>query len=165
MLCSPKTRWVPTLVEVSCKFGFVFLSVCNARCPDQQLFLIFFHEVKYYKLRKVRFWKKTSDGLWGLKKSLKWIKMAEKVLKRTFLSFWGKKFHSYMHLFFSMIVPMTFQLFAKAKYLEEIWFLSYGRKTSRPIRMQDFLNYNISQISWGMKFIFWMSLEFHENNK
>ena len=70
-----------------------------------------------------------------------------------------------MHFFFSMIVQMTFQLFAKAKYLEEIWFLSYGRKTSRPIRMQDFLNYNISQISWGMKFIFWMSLEFHENNK
>ena len=33
----------------------------------------------------------------------------------------------------------------------KIWLLSYGAKTSRPIRMYDSLNYNISQTSWDMK--------------
>ena len=41
----------------------------------------------------------------------------------------------------------------------KIWLLSYGAKTSRPIRMYDSLNYNISQTSWDMKLNSCMWLE------
>ena len=45
---------------------------------------------------------------------------------------------------------------AKTNRLGKMSFLSYGPKISRPIRMQDSLNCNISQISWDMKLNFWM---------
>ena len=49
---------------------------------------------------------------------------------------------------------MVFWLFAYTTCLGKMWFLSYGRKTPRPLRIQDSLNYNISQKSWGMELNF-----------
>ena len=40
-------------------------------------------------------------------------------------------------------------------------FSSYIRKWSRPIRLQDFLSFNITKLIWGIKFIFWMFLSVH----
>ena len=59
----------------------------------------------------------------------------------------------------------VFYLFAKSKYLRKICFLSYGPKTSRPIRMQDSLNCNISKTSSGMKFDFCTWLNIKRSNK
>ena len=42
---------------------------------------------------------------------------------------------------------------------------SWGPKTSKSIRMQDSLNYNISQMSWNLKFNFRMWLDIHKRNK
>ena len=46
----------------------------------------------------------------------------------------------YMLFWFNKKVPKVFSHFARTTCLEKIWFLSYGPKTSRPIRMQDSLN-------------------------
>ena len=46
----------------------------------------------------------------------------------------------YMLFCFNKKVPKVFSLFARTTCLEKIGFLSYGPKTSRPIRMQDSLN-------------------------
>ena len=35
-------------------------------------------------------------------------------------------------------------------------FSSYIRKCSQPIRLQDFISFNITKINWGIKFLFWM---------
>ena len=43
--------------------------------------------------------------------------------------------------------------------------ISYSSKTSRPIRIQDFLNYNISQMNWGLKVDFCVWLDIHRSNK
>lgn len=46
-----------------------------------------------------------------------------------------------------------------------MWLLSYGPKTSRPIRMQNSFNDNISQASWCVKSKFCMWLNIHISNK
>ena len=51
--------------------------------------------------------------------------------------------------------------FVKTACLGKIWFSSYRPKCSRPIRLQDFLSFNILQTVWSLKFIFCMSLDIH----
>ena len=46
----------------------------------------------------------------------------------------------YMFFYFNTKVSMDFKIFVKTRYLVKVWFLSYGPKMSRPIRMHDFLN-------------------------
>ena len=46
----------------------------------------------------------------------------------------------YICFCFGTKVLMVFELFAKTTCLGKIWFLSYGPKTSKPIRMQGSLN-------------------------
>ena len=62
-------------------------------------------------------------------------------------------------------VPMFFCTFCKNSMFPKIWFLNYGPKTSKQIRMQDSLNHNISQKTWGMKLNFWIWLEVQESTK
>ena len=50
---------------------------------------------------------------------------------------------------------------AKTTCFGKISFSSYIRKCSQPIRLQDFLSFNIAKTIWGIKFIFWMELSFH----
>ena len=60
---------------------------------------------------------------------------------------------------------MVFYLSTETTCIGKIWFLSYNPKTSRPIRIQDSLNFGISETSWGMKLNFCMWLDIHQNNK
>ena len=46
-----------------------------------------------------------------------------------------------------------------------IWFLSYIPKIARPIRMQDSLSYNTSQMRRGLLLNFFMLLDIHRSNK
>ena len=115
---------------------FVFPSIWNARSLDYQFFL-FFHNVLHHKVRKVKdlsFWKKF----------------------RIFYGFGKSLIHLDILFYFSTKVPMVFWLFTKTRCLGKIWFLSYCPKTSRQIKMQDSLCYNISQTIGGMKLKFWM---------
>ena len=56
-------------------------------------------------------------------------------------------------------------LSAKTKCLGKIWLFSYDIITYWPIRMQDSLNYNISQTTWGLNLNFCMWLDIHGSNK
>ena len=56
-------------------------------------------------------------------------------------------------------------MFTKTTCLGKIWILSYGPKTSRPIRMQDSLNCSVLQTIWGMKLNFCTWLDVHRSNK
>ena len=67
--------------------------------------------------------------------------------------------------YLNMNVVTVFKLSAKTTCLENIWFLRYGPKTSRRIRMQDSLNFNFSQTSLSRKVIFYMWLDIHKSNK
>ena len=49
----------------------------------------------------------------------------------------------------------------KTKCFRKISFSSCKRKCSRPIRLQDFLTFDITKTIWGIKFLFWMELRFH----
>ena len=69
-----------------------------------------------------------------------------------------------MYIFYlNMKVLLVSWLFPKIACLDKIWLLSCP-KTSRPIRMQDSLNYNNSQTSWDMKLNFCMWLDVHRSN-
>ena len=81
---------------------------------------------------------------------------------------WGltKILSIHMNFFFlNMKFLMIFQLSVKTAYLEKIYFLSYGPKTSTRTRMQDSWNQNISEIVWGMNLNFWIWLKICRNNK
>ena len=82
-----------------------------------------------------------------------------------FLGFGKNLIHSYVFLFLENEVTDGVLTFAKTTCLEEIWFLSYGLKTPRLIRMQDSLNYNVSKTSWAIKLNFDMWLDIHRSNK
>ena len=43
-------------------------------------------------------------------------------------------------------------------YLAKFWFSSYGSKCCQPIKLQDFLKFNISKKKWMMKFIFGLQI-------
>ena len=51
----------------------------------------------------------------------------------------------------------------KTPYPAKFLFFNYGPKCSQPIRLQDFLYFNISKSIWRMKFIFCMQLDPHRN--
>ena len=48
--------------------------------------------------------------------------------------------------------------FTPVPYLAKFWFSNCEPKCCRPIRLQDFLKYNISRKKWTMKFIFGMRI-------
>ena len=140
--------WTPTLAELSYQLGFICFSIClQCKISGSSVFSIFFpHKVSHHKVRKVwfQFLKKTSDrpGLGGLK--------SPKVI---FLGFWQKSYpFRYVFLIQHESAKVIFT-FCK------VWFLIYGPKTWKQIRMQDSLNCNISQKIWGMKLNFWIWLE------
>lgn len=56
-----------------------------------------------------------------------------------------------------------FLTFCKNYFPEKFWFLSFGWKTSRPVRVQNSLNYSIWRTS--IKLIWSMSLDIHRNSK
>ena len=93
------------------------------------MFCIWVGFLRNSKSEEVGFLKKRHIGSGGLK-------MAQK------LHFDKSIFHSYVK------VLMVLKLYAKTIWLRKIWFLSYAPKTSRLIRVQDSLNYNISQTCW-----------------
>ena len=49
----------------------------------------------------------------------------------------------------------------KTAWLEKIWFSSYSPKYSWPIRLQVFLNLEISEAIWGIKFFFFLQVGRH----
>ena len=141
---------------MSYKFGsFVFLSVFNARSLHHQVFLIFFHNVRHHKVRRMMnpsFWKKVQMGLKGSKSCKNGQKMR-------FLRFFQKSYpFRYVSFCFSTKSTNVVLTFCKKTCLEKIWFSSYGPSTLRTIRMQNFLNYNIAQKSWSIKLNFRMWL-------
>ena len=137
-LCIAKISWTPALAGVSYQFGFNHFSIwLQCKISGSSVFSVFFpHKVSHHKVRKVwsKFLKKASDApcLVGLKSP-----------KLRFLGFWQKSY-PFRYAFFSTKVPMFFWLFAKTTCLEKTWFLIYGPKTWKQIRMQNFLKYNIS---------------------
>ena len=152
---------------MSYKFGFVRLYIC-LQCKtsgSSVFFLIFFHNVRNHRVRVPvsdgsQFLKKGSNGLGGARKFQKWPQQEVfRVLTKIF-------FIRMCFFYFNMQVPMVFWLFAKTTCLGKIWFFSYGSKTSRPLRMQNSLNYNISKMSWGMKLNFcskWLDIHGSDN--
>ena len=145
---------------MSYQFVFIRFSIClQCKISESSVFYIFFpRKVSHHKVRKVcsQFFKKTSDrlGLEGLKSP-----------KVRFLGFWKNLIHLDMIFWLSTKVPMFFWLFAKTTCLQKILFLIYGPKTWKQIRLQDSLNCNISQRTWGMKLNFWIWLEVQESTK
>ena len=80
--------------------------------------------------------------------------------KMRFFGFWQKSSPFIFFVFYLVMkVLLVFQLSTKAACLGKIWFLRYVFKTSRPIRMQDSLNCNISQTSWdlNLSFCLWLT--------
>ena len=71
----------------------------------------------------------------------------------------------YVLFYFHVKERMIFQLSAKTTCLGKICFLSHGPKSSRPIRIQDYLNCNAWQTSWGMKLKICMWLDMYRDNK
>ena len=69
----------------------------------------------------------------------------------------------YVHFLLEYESTVDILTFCKIACLDKIWLLSCP-KTSRPIRMQDSLNYNNSQTSWDMKLNFCMWLDVHRSN-
>ena len=96
------------------------------------------------------------------KEKFGWVRRAQKV--RKIPQKWGfwQKSNPFRCAFFSFLVQykssnglLTFyknSMFRKNLLLE----LLAKNQTFRPIRVQNSLNYNISQMSWGMKLNFWM---------
>ena len=64
----------------------------------------------------------------------------------------------------NMKLLMVFSFSAQATWLGKTWFLIYDRKASRIIRIQNSLNHNISEASWGMKLNFCMWWDIHSSN-
>ena len=93
-------------------------------------------------------------------KNLTFGKKAEISLKVGFFGV-GKKFVPLMCYFWVYIHHICFYDSAKTACFEKISFSSYIRKFSWPIRLQDFLNFNITETIWGIKFLFRMQLIFH----
>ena len=121
-----KTSWTPIIAEVSYKFGFVYLFIClQYKISSSSIFfLIFYHEVRPHKVIKWRIlvFEKTFMGSEG-----------SKLPQKRFWGFSKSLIHSDIYVFcFTMKVSMVFWPFGKS--------LVYGPKTSKPIRMQDFLN-------------------------
>ena len=131
----------PAPAEVLFEFGSVCPSVCRyARQylrSGSPVFKIFLHEV-------------IKQGKWRS-------------------PIFGKKFqlvsHLYVLFYFIMKALMVFQLSTKTACLGKIWFLSYGPKISRPVRIQVSLNCNISQTKWVMKVNSFTWLEIYRSNK
>ena len=80
-------------------------------------FLIFSHEVRHYKVRKVKdpgFWKKSSDGLGGLKKSPKWGFYGCKKILSTYICFfasiwkcqWSFNFLQKQHVWKNLVLEL-----------------------------------------------------------
>ena len=71
-------------------------------------------------------------------------KDAQKVRKRRFLGSWQKSY-SFRYGFLLQYESANGIFFAKTVCLRKHWFLSYDSKSLRAMRMQDSLNYNITQ--------------------
>ena len=85
-----------------------------------------------------------------------------KVLKIRFLGFWQKSYPFRYTFLLQHEVPMFFLYFLPKQHVcknlvLELW--------SKNLRMQDSLNHNISQKTWGMKLNFWIWLEVQESTK
>ena len=58
-----------------------------------------------------------------------------------------------------------FLTFCKNHFPRKFWFLSFGWKTSRAVRVQNYLNYSIWQTRSCIKLIWSMSLDIHRSSK
>ena len=130
--CGEKIRWAPTLAGLSYQLGFVPFPIClECKIFDHQFFPFFpmkFHIISLDGL-----------GLAGLK-----------VPKVRFLGFWQKSYPFRYAFLLQQEVPMFFLYFLPKHVCKnlilELW--------SKNLRMQDSLNRNISQKTWGMKLNF-----------
>ena len=154
-LCGEKISRVPTLAGVYNQFGVVPFPIClQCKISRSSVFSIFSHEVSHHKVRKVmdpNFCKFRGLGLEGLK-----------VPKIRFLGFWQKSYPFRYAFLLQHEVPMFFLYFLPKQHVcknlvLELW--------SKNLRMQDSLNHNISQKTWGMKLNFWIWLEVQESTK
>ena len=111
-----------------------------------------FHIIKWEKWRIPIFANKFRGlGLEGLK-----------VAKIRFLGFWQKSYPFRYAFLLQHEAPMFFLYFLPKQYVcislvLDLW--------SKNLRMQDSLNHNISQKTWGMKLNFWAWLEVQESTK
>ena len=122
----------------------------------QDLWIIscfFFHKVWHHKVKLTdpNFCKFRGLGLKGLK--------APKI---RFLGFWQKPYPFRYAFLFQYEVPMFFLYFLPKQHVckslvLELW--------SKNLRMQDSLNHNISQKTWGIKLNFWIWLDARESAK
>ena len=112
---------------------------------------------KTRKAAKPNFWKKKVPS------SQEGPKSPKNGWKMRFFGFWQKSSPFIFFVFYLIMkVLLVFQRSAKTTCLGKFWFLRYGLKTSRPIRMQDSLNCNISQRSWDLNLSFCMWLDLHK---
>ena len=159
-LCGAKIGWTPTLAGVSYQFCFIRFSIClQCKISWSSVFSTFFpHNVSHHKVRKFdpSLWEKSSDRL-----DLEGLKTP----KVRFLGF-SRKSYPFRYAFLLQHERVyVFMTFCKNNMFTKIWFLSYGPKTWKQIRMQDSLNYNISQKTWGVKLNFLLWLKVQESTK
>ena len=123
-----------------------------------QFSIIFCMTLQSHKLKNVMdcdFWEKIG--------TVKDLKMARKWDSWVFY-----RNPIYLHTLFKIQYESTNCLVAFCEnhifYWEKSGSSSYCPKTSRLIRMQDSLNYNVSQMSWVMKMNSFMGLDFHKSS-
>lgn len=140
---------------MSFELSFVCLSVCP-QCRISALaypvfFLIFCMKIDNHG-------NKSSDGFQVLKNRSKRLRKPKK--SKTWAEndvswFLTKTWSIHMYFFYlSMKVLMSPSYLPKTKYLEKILLLSYGSESFRSIGMRNSLNYNSTQMSWGMNISF-----------
>ena len=83
--------------------------------------------------------------------------------KQGFSYFWKKVVISFYCKCTRMKDDIVERFLPKNLYQAKFLFLSYGPKLSWPIRLQTFLNFNISKKHWAMKLILCMYLDIHGN--
>ena len=83
--------------------------------------------------------------------------------KQGFSYFWKKVVISFYCKCARMKDDIVEMFLPKNLYQAKFLFLSYGPKLSWPIRLQTFLNFNISKKHWAMKMILCVYLDIHGN--
>ena len=134
------------------------LSICLFETQDFRIGSTFFFHIfcmkldsqKERKLMKHNFWKNVPWGHEGPEKP-----------KNEVYGVWQT--HNLL-MFFKLEYKGTNGLltFCKNHVFGKNLVLIYGPKTSKPIRMQDSSNYNISQTSWNLKLNFCMLLDIYK---
>ena len=131
--CASRSILWSWLCSTVCLFAYFF--ACNVK--SQKWVTNFFFLIFCCKLEK--WWAQLEQ----VRRAQKVQEMAQKWHLRGFDK---NRIHSYLFFYLNMKVLMV--LLAKTICLGKIWILSYVSKTSRPFRMQDSLNYNVSQTGW-----------------